>query len=97
VLSAASAALCLDFIEALPNGMSTIVGDRGMKLSGGQRIAIARVPQGCSASSAGSRKSGRLTSTSARATAIVGLSDPSRGKSSTAVPRALVERLPPIW
>jgi ATP-binding cassette subfamily B protein len=44
VLNAASAARCLDFIEALPNGISTLVGDRGMKLSGGQRqrIAIAR-------------------------------------------------------
>jgi ATP-binding cassette subfamily B protein len=44
VLAAASAARCLDFIEALPDGMATIVGDRGMKLSGGQRqrIAIAR-------------------------------------------------------
>ena len=44
VYNAARAARCLDFIEALPNGMATIVGDRGMKLSGGQRqrIAIAR-------------------------------------------------------
>jgi ATP-binding cassette subfamily B protein len=44
VLDAAVAARCGDFIEALPNGLTTIVGDRGAKLSGGQRqrIAIAR-------------------------------------------------------
>jgi ATP-binding cassette subfamily B protein len=44
VHDAARAARCLDFIEALPQGMATIVGDRGTKLSGGQRqrIAIAR-------------------------------------------------------
>ena len=44
VYNAARAARCLDFIEAMPNGMGTIVGDRGLKLSGGQRqrIAIAR-------------------------------------------------------
>ena len=44
VYNAARAARCLDFIEAMPNGMATIVGDRGLKLSGGQRqrIAIAR-------------------------------------------------------
>jgi ATP-binding cassette subfamily B protein len=41
---AARAARCLDFIEAMPDGMATIVGDRGTKLSGGQRqrLAIAR-------------------------------------------------------
>ena len=43
VLEAAITARC-DFIEDLPNGMHTIVGDRGIKLSGRQRqrIAIAR-------------------------------------------------------
>ncbi|HYB70062.1 MAG TPA: ABC transporter ATP-binding protein [Candidatus Bathyarchaeia archaeon] len=44
VLEAAEAAQCRDFIEALPQGINTIVGDRGIKLSGGQRqrLAIAR-------------------------------------------------------
>jgi ATP-binding cassette subfamily B protein len=44
VLEAAIAAMCHDFIEALPDGFSTVVGERGVKLSGGQRqrIAIAR-------------------------------------------------------
>jgi ATP-binding cassette subfamily B protein len=44
VIAAAAAARCKEFIDALPNGMATIVGDRGVKLSGGQRqrIAIAR-------------------------------------------------------
>ena len=44
VLEAAGFARCRDFIEALPRGFATVVGDRGVQLSGGQRqrIAIAR-------------------------------------------------------
>ena len=44
VRTAAVAAHCLGFIEALPEGFDTMVGDRGVKFSGGQRqlIAIAR-------------------------------------------------------
>jgi ATP-binding cassette subfamily B protein len=44
VLAAADAASCTGFISDLPEGIDTIVGDRGAKLSGGQRqrIAIAR-------------------------------------------------------
>ncbi|MBA2124874.1 ABC transporter [Hyphomicrobium methylovorum] len=44
VWDAARTARCFDFIERLPEGLDTIVGDRGAKLSGGQRqrIAIAR-------------------------------------------------------
>jgi ATP-binding cassette, subfamily B, bacterial len=44
VRAAAFAARCGDFIDNLPNGINTLVGDRGFQLSGGerQRIAIAR-------------------------------------------------------
>ena len=44
VLAAATVARCRDFIEALPEGFETMVGDRGVMLSGGQRqrLAIAR-------------------------------------------------------
>ena len=42
---AARSAQLLDFIEALPQGWDTRVGERGLKLSGGekQRVGIARV------------------------------------------------------
>lgn len=44
ILEAAEAAHVLDFADEMPNGLDTIVGDRGALLSGGQRqrIAIAR-------------------------------------------------------
>ena len=44
IRDAARAAHALDFIDALPDGFDTQVGDRGLLLSGGQRqrIAIAR-------------------------------------------------------
>ena len=44
VWRAADAANCRDFIDQLPDGLETMVGDRGTKLSGGQRqrVAIAR-------------------------------------------------------
>ncbi len=44
VVEAAKVAYAHEFIEALPNGYETVVGERGTRLSGGekQRIAIAR-------------------------------------------------------
>jgi ATP-binding cassette subfamily B protein len=44
VIAAAKAAYIHEFIESLPDGYETTVGERGLKLSGGekQRVAIAR-------------------------------------------------------
>ena len=44
VMEAMVAARCVDFVEELPYGVHTIMGERGVKLSPGQRqrIAIAR-------------------------------------------------------
>ena len=45
LVQAAKAANIYDFIQQLPNGFDTVVGERGYRLSGGekQRLAIARV------------------------------------------------------
>ena len=44
VIAAAQAALAHDFVQKLPEGYDTVIGERGLLLSGGerQRIAIAR-------------------------------------------------------
>ncbi|MET0320284.1 MAG: ABC transporter ATP-binding protein/permease, partial [Duganella sp.] len=44
IVAAARAASIHDFVESLPDGYNTMVGERGLKLSGGekQRVAIAR-------------------------------------------------------
>lgn len=44
VLAAAKAAMCDEFVSALPDGYSTVIGENGDRLSGGerQRISIAR-------------------------------------------------------
>ena len=44
VVNAAKAACCDDFINSLPNGYDTVIGEGGSSLSGGekQRISIAR-------------------------------------------------------
>jgi ATP-binding cassette subfamily B protein len=44
VIAAATTARCHEFVSALPNGYQTIIGERGARLSGGekQRLSIAR-------------------------------------------------------
>lgn len=44
VIAAAEAAHAMEFIQAMPQGLDTVIGENGVKLSGGQRqrLAIAR-------------------------------------------------------
>lgn len=44
VIKAATLANCMDFINKLPNGLDTVIGENGAELSGGerQRLSIAR-------------------------------------------------------
>jgi len=44
IIAAAKAAYAYDFIQRMPQGLDTLIGERGMKLSGGeqQRLCIAR-------------------------------------------------------
>lgn len=44
VIKAATLANCMDFINKLPNGLDTVIGENGSELSGGerQRLSIAR-------------------------------------------------------
>lgn len=44
IITAAKAAHAMEFVEDLPNGLDTVIGDRGVLISGGQRqrLAIAR-------------------------------------------------------
>src|SRR6185436_12507834 len=42
VLAACEKANALEFIERLPQGLDTRLGERGVTLSGGQRLSIAR-------------------------------------------------------
>lgn len=41
ITAAAQAAHAMEFIREMPQGLQTLVGDQGMKLSGGQRLRIA--------------------------------------------------------
>lgn len=44
IIAAANAAYALEFIQAMPQGLATVIGENGLRLSGGQRqrLAIAR-------------------------------------------------------